>query len=153
MLKPHSLAIVSAFPLLVVLGALTSGCQRAAAPLSPSAGDPQALTPRALAASASGRPIEPVHPPQGAIVRRGARDCGIWGGFIGYNGYMFGAAFTEVDTPSGLHMVSCTNGPITPGYVPSQPVVVKATVPPFGECTYRYLPVGKAAVVCLAKSR
>lgn len=144
--------------IVAVLTCLTSAsvaCQRETAPISPlvpTAAGALTQTGDALSTSVPARNPDPAAP-LGAIVQRDRGLCGIWGGFIGYPAYMYGAAYTEVDTPSGLHMVSCTNGPIAAGYAPARTVVVKTVLPPFGECTYRYLAIGKADVVCLSKPR
>lgn len=155
MTGPRGYIVVRLVAALTCLAAASAGCQRETAPISPlipTAAGALPLTGDALSASVPARNPAPAAP-QGAIVQHERGLCGIWGGFIGYPAYMYGAAYTEVQTPAGLHMVSCTNGPIAAGYAPARTVVVKTVLPPFGECTYRYLAVGKADVVCLSKPR
>lgn len=139
--------MVRRVPQCVLLASLafTPACQRRpASPVMPSA--TTKANADAAAITTAARPT----PPNGAIVRRGESECGIWGGYIGFGAYMYGAAFTEVTTPSGVQTVSCTNGPIAPGFTPERTVVVSAEVFPFGACTYRYLQDGRAHVVCVS---
>ncbi len=139
--------MITRVPKCVVLASLAVALacqQRPASPVMPSA--TTEANEDAVAITTTARPA----PPNGAIVRRGASECGIWGGYIGFNAYMYGAAFTEVTTPSGVQTVSCTNGPIAPGFTPQRTVVVKAELFPFGTCTYRYLQNGRAHVACVS---